>query len=464
MIDLKRNVVALEGYQSVSMRKIQKLVLLTTIIVMAAGEAPLARADDILIQAGAILAVPGEPPGGPTTLLIRDGRILARQDGFVDAAGFELEDRNVTLLDLRDTFVLPGLMDTHVHLTSLAQPDADGEVTLTAADLALRAMMSAQATLAAGFTTVMDMGTGRRAHELAIYALRDAIRRGQIEGPAILAAGSPISAAGNSRTANYRDEVDAVIGAQGVCSGADDCRHAVREQIKRGADFINVYNTGSLLAEPTVPQTLTGAELTAIVATAHGLGRIVIADGAGARNSAAGLNAALRSGVDALDTAMFPDTETWQLLEQSQAFYIPHLYALQAAVGDTPGSLEQGTMGWLPRPVLEKLFVLKEESPAAADAVGKRVRLVLASDPGVFPHGQNAHELIEYVKIGFTPMTAIVAATRHPAQLFRLADRGTLEPGMVADVIGVRGNPLQDIAELTRIVFVMHEGRVVRKD
>jgi imidazolonepropionase-like amidohydrolase len=422
-----------------------------------------ARADDLLLQAGAVLTIPGLPPQGPSTLLIRDGRIMARQDGFVDAAAFALDGKAVRLLDLRDFFVLPGLMDTHVHLTSLAEPDEGSEVILTSADLALRALNHAQTTLAAGFTTVMDMGTGRRTHELAIYALRDAIRRGQIEGPTILAAGSPISAVGSSRTANYRDELEAVIAPQGVCSGADDCRRAVREQIKRGADFINVYNTGSLLSARTAPQTLTAAELTAIVDTAHSLGRKVIADGAGAQDSAAGLNAALRAGVDALDTAMFPDAETWRLLEQTQAFYVPHLYALQAAVGDTSETLEQGSMGWLPRPLLEQLFTLKGQRPAVADAIGKGVRLVVASDPGVFPHGQNARELLEYVKAGITPMAAIVAATRHPAELFGLADRGTLEPGMMADVIAVQGNPLQDISALTRVVFVMHQGRVARQ-
>jgi len=439
----------------------ERAVLITALLAGACGTA-IAKADDILIQAGAILSVPGEPPGGPATLLIRDGRISARQEGFVDAAAFSLEDQAVVVLDLRDAFILPGLMDTHVHLTSVAEPDADGDVTLTAADLALRAMVNAETTLQSGFTTVMDMGTGRRTHELAIYAVRDAVRRGQVEGPTILAAGSPISALGNSRTTRYRDEVEAAIGPQGTCDGADDCRRAVREQIKRGADFINLYNTGSLLAEPTVPQTLTDAELKAIVDTAHGLGRVVIADGAGARTSAAGLNAALRAGVDALDTAMFPDAETWKLLEQSQAFYVPHLYAVQAAVGDTLATLEQGTMGWLPQPLLEKLFQLKQERPAAADAVGKQVRMVVASDPGVFPHGQNAHELMEYVKLGFTPMQAIVAATQHPAELFRLADRGSLLPGKVADIIAVRGNPLNDISELTRVVFVMHQGRVAR--
>lgn len=421
------------------------------------------HAEDVLLQAGAVLTIPGQPPQGPSTLLIRDGRIVARQDGFVDAAAFALEGNAVRVLDLGDFFLLPGLMDTHVHLTSLAAPDAGGDVVLTAADLALRALNHAQTTLAAGFTTVMDMGTGQRTHEQAIYALRDAIRDGQIEGPTILAAGSPISALGSSRTANYRDEVAAVIAPQGVCSGADDCRRAVREQIKRGADFINVYNTGSLLSARTVPQTLTDAELVAIVATAHALGRKVIADGAGAKDSAAGLNAALRAGVDALDTAMFPDDETWRLLEQTRAFYIPHLYALQAAVGDTLDTLEQGSMGWLPRPLLEQLFTLKGQRPAVAAAIGKRVRLVVASDPGVFPHGQNARELLEYVKAGITPMAAIVAATRHPAELFGLADRGTLEPGMVADLIAVRGNPLQDISALTRVVFVLHQGRIVRQ-
>lgn len=422
------------------------------------------QANDILIHAGAVLSIPGQAPYGPSTILVRDGRISQVREGFADAKAFALEHQSVRLLDLRTSFVLPGLMDTHVHLTSANEPDADGHVTLTSADLTLRALNNARANLAAGFTTIMDMGTGWRSHELAIYALRNAIQRGQIEGPSILTAGSPISAAGNSRTANYRPEVEAEIGPQGVCSGADSCRHAVREQIKRGADFINVYNTGSLLAQRTAPQTLTDAELSAIVETAHSLGRVVIADGAGARNSAAGLNAALRAGADALDTAMFPDAETWRLLKKTQAFYIPHLYALQAAVGDTPETLEQGTMGWLPRPVLEQLFQLKGERPAMADAIGKRIRFVVASDPGVFPHGQNAGELLEYVKLGMTPMETVVAATINPAELFGLSDRGTLEPGKSADLIAVRGNPLQDISELTRVVFVMHQGRVVRHD
>jgi imidazolonepropionase-like amidohydrolase len=431
------------------------------ILGVSCGIPAASAADDVLLQAGAILAVPGQPPSGPGTLLIRDGHVLARRDGYAGAEAFGLQGAAVKTVDLRDCFVLPGLMDTHVHLTTRPEPDDDAEVTLTSADLALRAWHNARATLQAGFTTVMDMGTGRRAHEDAVYALRDAIQRGEIEGPTILAAGSPISAAGSSRTARYRDEVEGVLAPQGVCNGADDCRRAVREQVRRGADFINVYNTGSLLSARTTPQTLSDAELAAIVETAHGLGRKVIADGAGAQSSAAGLNAALRAGVDALDTAMFPDAETWRLLQRSQAYYAPHLYALQAAVGDTPQTLEQGTMGWLPRPLLEKLFALKSERPAAAEALQRRVRLVVASDPGVFPHGQNARELLAYVELGFTPAAAIVAATLHPAQLFGLADRGSLEPGMVADLIAVPRNPLQDVSALTQVVFVMHRGQVV---
>ncbi len=439
----------------------QAMVWLAAAVTLCGAGSNQAAADAVLIQAGSVLAIPGQPPRGPTTLLIVDDRVAASQEGFADTKAFALESPPARVIDLRDAFVLPGLMDTHVHLTTQAEPDANGEVTLTAADLALRAMLNARAELTAGFTTVMDMGTGRRAHELAVYALRDAIRQGQIEGPTILAAGSPISATGSSRTTRYRDEVEAVLVPQGVCNGADDCRRAVREQIKRGADFINVYNTGSLLSARPVPQTLTDDELAAIVETAHALGRKVIADGAGTKMSAAGLNAALRAGVDAIDTAMYPDAETWRLLQRTGAYYIPHLYALQVAVGDTPATLEEGTMGWLPRPLLEKLFELKSETPAAVTAIRKKVPMVVASDPGVFPHGRNAHELLEYVKIGSTPMAAIVAATRHPVDLFGLADRGTLEPGMRADLIAVRGNPLQDISVLTHVIFVMHRGRIV---
>ena len=158
--------------------------------------------------------------------------------------------------------------------------------------------------------------------------------------------GSPISHTGKSRTGLYRAEVEAVIGPEGVCNGTDDCRRAVREQVERGADAINFYNSGSLLDEYLVEQTFTDAEMHAIVETAHALGRKVIADG----HTALGVNAALRAGADIIDTVPWPDGETWELLEETGAFFVPHLYAYEVSIGDDEESLRSGTTGWLTSP------------------------------------------------------------------------------------------------------------------
>jgi imidazolonepropionase-like amidohydrolase len=316
----------------------------------------------------------------------------------------------------------------------------------------------------AGFTTVVDMGTGRRAHENAIYAARTAVRAGQLVGPDILAVGSPISTPGNSRTSRFRADVDRAVGPQGVCSGADDCRRAVREQVARGADVINFYNTGSLLSPTSPAQTFTDEEMRAIVETAHALHRKAIADGAGKPTSAAGINAALDAGADWVDTGIYPDAGTWQRLRSSHRAYVPHLYAVTAAVGDTPTTLTEGSMGWLPDPVLQTLFSLKQQTPAAAEALRVNVPMALASDAGVFAHGRNAGELLEFVKLGMTPAQALSAGTIQAAQVLGLeVDRGSIAVGKRADLIAVEGDPLSDIRAMLKVRTVVAAGRVVKQ-
>lgn len=409
-----------------------------------------------VIQAGTLLLDPRESPLREQSIVVENGRISAVRPGFVSLPG-------ARVIDLRTSFVLPGLIDLHVHLTSNPAPGGDLKVVADgSADLALLAAENARRTLAAGFTTVVDLGTGRRAHEDAIYALRAAIAAGLADGPRILAVGSPLSAPGSSRTGRFRPEVEAVVGPEAVCSGADDCRRAVREQVRRGADVIGFYNTGSLLSIPSPPQTFTDEEMRAIVSAAHALGRRVIADGGNTRGNAQGINAALRAGVDIVDTAMYPDAATWTLLKEHAAYYVPHLYALRAAVGDSPQTLESGTMGWLPQPVLAFLYELKQQPPAAIDAHRAGVWLAFGSDPGVFPHGDNAREFIEYVSVvGLTPAEAIATATVNAAQALGLeSEIGTLAPGRAADLIATAGNPVEDITELTRVRFVMRAGRI----
>ena len=408
-----------------------------------------------VVHAGSVLAVPGQPPLHDRSIVVRDGRIVELRAGFITPTG-------ARVIDLRDAFLLPGLIDLHVHLTTAPEPGGElDDVALSGADLALRAMAHADRLLAAGFTTVLDLGTGRRVHEEAVFALRDAIAAGHVVGPQVLAVGSPLSIAGQSRVARYRDVVEALVGPDNVCSGADDCRRTVREQVRRGADVISFYNSGSLLAEPSPAMTFTEDEMRAIVETAHALGRPVVADGGNTRGDASGINAALRAGVDSIDTATYPDRETFRLLREGGGYFVPHLYALQAAVGDTPDTLEQGTMGWLPRPILEFLYALKQEMPSAVSAHAAGVRFAFGSDPGVFPHGDNAREFAELVKAGLTPMEAIQSATIHAADMLGRGESiGALEPGKSADMIAVESNPLEDIRALEKVKWVMRAGRV----
>ncbi len=408
-----------------------------------------------VVHAGSVLAVPGQPPLYDQSIVVRDGRIAELRSGFVTLTG-------ARVIDLRDAFVLPGLIDLHVHLTTTPDPGGElDEVTLNGADLALRAVVHADRLLAAGFTTVLDLGTGRRAHEEAVFALRDAIAAGHLHGPQVLAVGSPLSIPGQSRVMRYSDTVEASVGPDNVCSGADDCRRTVREQVRRGADVISFYNSGSLLSAPSLAITFTEHEIRAIVETAHTLGRPVVADGGNTRGDASGINAALRLGVDSVDTVTYPDRETFRLLRDGDAYFVPHLYALQAAVGDTPDTLEQGTMGWLPRPVLELLYALKHETPSAVSAHKEGVRFGFGSDPGVFSHGDNAREFAELVKAGLTPMEAIQSATVHAADMLGRGESiGTLEVGKIADMIAVESDPLENIRALEKVKWVMRAGRI----
>ena len=421
-------------------------------------------AADTVIHAGRLLPVPGRPAAGPHTIVVRGRLIHALHEGLRSPASLGLPDAHV--VDLSGGFVMPGLLDTHVHLTTEPRPDGLHK-TLYRGDayLAILGAVHAERVLDAGFTTVMDMGTGRRAHERAVFAVRDAIAAGTLDGPEILAAGSPISATGSSRTGRLVDALEAVIGPEGVCSGPAACRDAVREQVARGADFINFYNTGSLLLGVSPAITFTAAEMEAIVGAAHALNRVAVADGGNTRGDASGIDTAIRAGADIVDTVTWPGPETFRLLRRAGGYFSPHVHALNAAVGDSEDSLTDGSMGWLPPPILESLFALKQETPSALAGYRAGARLVIGSDSGVFDHGLNANELVDYVALGVEPMDTLAAATVNVAAAFRLLDRvGTLEVGKEADIVAFAASPLDDMRTVTRPIMVMSDGRIHRLD
>jgi imidazolonepropionase-like amidohydrolase len=420
-----------------------------------------AGAETTLIHAGRLLAVPGEAVKVEQSVLVRDNQIERVVGGYVDKATLANGDELPRVIDLRGFFVLPGLIDAHVHLAHAPGPNELPEgIFESEADIALTAAHHAAITLQAGFTTVVDLGTiGTPGHDEAIYALRDAIKDGKVPGPRIISVGNPIAATSQSRSTLYRGDVDAVMDYSSVCDGPDDCRRAVREQVRRGADMINFFNTGSLLAANPVDQAMTDQEMRAIVETAHALGRRVIADG----HHAPGIAAAIRAGADVIDSAHLYDDNTFELLGP-ETFFQSHIYGVVLAVGDSPDTLTDGLWGWLPMPLLERFYAIKTRPFAMMEAYRAGVKnLVYASDAGVYPWGDNARDLVEFVERGMTPAEAIRTATVNAARMLDMADEiGTLAPGRTADLIAVRGDPLKDIEALTRVQFVMRAGIIYR--
>ena len=409
-----------------------------------------------LVHAGALLAVPGKAVTAKQTVVIRDGRIVAIEDGWLDAYG---DDAPSTALDLREYFVMPGFIDLHVHLLSQSGGARKVDyVTRSNSYFALQGSQYARWTLESGFTTVRDLG----ARGEAIFALRDAIRDGLVVGPRILAAGQAITpSGGHGDIHGYRAEVLAALPASGTCDGPDDCRRAVRQMVKRGADVIKVTATGGVLSETATGtgQQFTQEELDAIAETAHALGRKVTAHA----HAKGGIEAALRAGFDSIEHSMWADEGTMRLFLEKDAWMVPTVYPI-TAVGDTPEKMKAGPFGDLPPPIMEKLLALgRQPKDMVALAHSMGVKIALGTDSAVSPHGENANEFVEYVNAGMTPMQALMAGTVNAAEAAGIsALTGALEPGKAADLVALAANPLDDIQAVLDVRVVMRDGIVFK--
>jgi imidazolonepropionase-like amidohydrolase len=407
----------------------------------------------LVVRCGTLMDVPGKPPKKNATLIVKNGVVDRVVEGPApDLANETKAGATVTTLDLSNQFVLPGLIDCHVHITN--QWDASVRtrmVTDDAADTAVRGVAYARTTLAAGFTTVRDVG----AMGTTAFAVRDAIERGEIPGPRVIAAGEAISVTGGhgDPTNNFRADLSGLQSA-GVADGVDGCRHAVREQIKRGADVIKLTSTGGVLSASSAGLALHffEDELKAIVETAHKMGRKVAAHAHGTD----GINAALRAGVDSIEHGTYLDDESVTLFKKGGAYLVPTLLAgaTVAANADVPGY-------YLPM-VARKA---KEVGPKMMDMFRKAhsagVKIAFGTDSGVSNHGENAKEFALMVEGGMTPTEAIVAATVSAADLIGISSQvGTLEPGKAADIISVSADPTKDVTELSRVRMVIKGGRV----
>jgi imidazolonepropionase-like amidohydrolase len=422
--------------------------LMAAVPVYAQGTPP-AASKLTYIHAGTLLDRPGQKPRGNSTIIVRDGRIVEIRDGFVAPEG------GATLVDLKNAFVLPGLIDMHVHLLSEGDPLRERMEALTRddGDAFIIGTQNARRDLEAGFTTVRDLGSEPR----AIRALRDGIDRGAIAGPTVINAGRMISVSGghgDSQNGLAEPWAEAVAAHQiNTCNGPDDCRRAVRAQIGLGALVIKFAGTGGVLSNVAggLGKQMTDDEMKAVVDTAHSFGRRVAVHS----HADEGTRAAVEAGVDTVDHGTFLTDSTIALMKTRGTWLVPTMLAPQTAV-------EAARAGKLPPATIPKA---EAAAAAARDshrrAIRAGVKIAFGTDTGVSRHGDNAREFALMVGAGMTPMAAIRAATLDAADaLDRKAEIGSIEPGKWADIIAVTESPLEEVSRLERVDFVMRHGVV----
>jgi len=428
-----------------TMKRLIQGVLAATVLAL-----PAAAAEPVtFVQAGRLLA---DPASGKVvaekTLVIQDGKVVRIADGYVSEPGGKV-------VDLKDRFVLPGLIDSHVHLTSQQNPNSRLEgVTQSASTQAMVGARYARRTLLAGFTTVADVGGDNE----AIFALRDATARGDVPGPRILAAGSAISVHGGHADVNgLREDVMHVLRPHSVCSGPDDCRRAVREQVWLGADLIKITATGGVLSNTAagLGQQFSDEELAAIVDSAHRMGRRVTAHAHGLD----GVNAFLKAGGDSIEHGTYLDASSTVLFKKSGAYLVPTLMAgdFVARIAASPGNF------FTPAQSAKALEAGPKMVDMARRAHAAGVKIAFGTDSGVSAHGDNAQEFALLVKAGLTPLEAVQTATVGAADHLGLSSQiGALTPGHAADLIAVQGDPLSDVTVLETVGFVMKGGTVYK--
>lgn len=410
-----------------------------------------AFADITLIHAGELLAVPGEASSKEQTIVIEDGRIVSVNDGYTNADKFE---GDVTVINLKDHFILPGLMDMHVHLQGELGPKNDSEdLRMSSQQVEMRSVMFAMRTLMAGFTTVRDAGSSPQ----EMYALRDGIDKGWVDGPRIIAASGVGITGGHADVSGISPELMKMFTSENICDGPYDCRRATRNAIKYGADWIKITSTGGVLTDRATGtgQQMEADELREVVLAAHRMGRKV----ASHAHQEDGIIAALEAGVDSIEHGSYAGPEAIKLFKKTDAYLVPTLLA-----GETVMQMAKNS-DFMSEAIKQKALqvgtAMKGNFHKSYQA---GVKIAYGTDSGVSKHGDNAGEAVLMVKAGMPEMDVIKSATVNSADLLGMsADIGSIEAGKFADIIAVSGSPLNDISELLDVDFVMKGGKIYKQ-
>lgn len=411
-----------------------------------------AAAETVLIHAGTLLSVAGKKTASEQTIVVENERIAAVVAGYEDPSSF---GEGVRVIDLRDAFVLPGLMDMHVHLQhELGPKRTEDRVKMSNPAIQMRSAWYAMNTMKAGFTTVRECGSSGQ----EMYALRDGINKGWIDGPRIVAAGGVGITGGHADVSGFKPELMRLWTDESICDGPYDCRRATRDVIKFGADLVKITSTGGVMTDRKTGtgQQMEMDELKEVVRAAKRMGRKV----ASHAHEEDGIIAALEAGVASIEHGTYTGPRAIKLFKKTGAYLVPTLLA-----GDTVTRMAEAG-GVLTESQAEKAILVGAAMMGNFEKAHKAgVNVAYGTDSGISIHGTNAQEAVLMVKAGMSPMNVIKTATVNSADLIDMSDDiGTIEAGKYADIIAVSGSPLDNIEELLDVDFVMKGGKVFKQE
>ena len=420
---------------------------LVACVLLALVAAAVARADSVVtvIRAGHLLDTDAGRLLDRQTIVVRDGVVVEVGRDIPTPPGAHI-------VDLGAYTVLPGLIDSHTHLTLDAKNrDPLAELEHTAAERALESLPGARAVLLAGFTTVRDLGSYRA---LVDVALRDAINRGDVVGPRMYVAGAYITITGGAGAiTGFAPDINLPWDLRyGAANSPSEVRERVRTLASQRVDVIKVFATGAIHARNSNPsgREATPEELVAAVEEAHNFGLKVAAHAHGAE----GIKAAVRAGVASIEHGTLMDDEGRALMRLHGTYLVPTLEIRECGGGNYP-----------PEFIAKEKEILANQLANFRKAVAAGVKIAFGTDIGVCPFGKNAREFDFMVQAGMTPMQAIRSATVAAADLLGISEKvGSIKPGKIADIIAVPGDPVANVRALEDVRFVMKQGQIFRQD